>query len=45
MEAVAILAVILQKVSLASATRQLPEPLMKVALRPKRNLLMKLRAR
>lgn len=45
MEAVAILAVILQKVSLASATRQLPEPLMKVTLRPKRNLLMKLRAR
>jgi cytochrome P450 len=45
MEAVAILAVILQKVSLASATRQPPEPLMKVTLRPKRNLLMKLSAR
>ncbi|MFN7023584.1 MAG: cytochrome P450 [Pseudorhizobium sp.] len=45
MEAVAILAVILQKVSLAYITPRPPEPLMKVTLRPKRSLSMKVSRR
>jgi cytochrome P450 len=45
MEAVAVLAVILKKVSLTSVAEQPPEPLIKVTLRPKKSLWMKLRAR
>lgn len=45
MEAVAALAVILQKVVLERVTDQPPEPLMKVTLRPKKSLRMKLRGR
>nr|WP_235988657.1 cytochrome P450 [Pseudorhizobium endolithicum] len=45
MEAVAVLAVILQTVSLTSVAEQPPKPLMKVTLRPKKSLMMKVRAR
>ncbi|MFN7090299.1 MAG: cytochrome P450 [Allorhizobium sp.] len=45
MEAVAILAVILQKVSLTSVAAKPPAPLMKVTLRPRTNLAMKVRRR
>jgi cytochrome P450 len=45
MEAVTILAVLLQKVRLSNTTNEPPEPMMKVTLRPKRQLLMKLDVR
>lgn len=45
MEAVAVLAVILQKLSLTSVAPQPPAPLMKVTLRPKTNLSMMVRRR
>jgi len=45
MEAVAVLAVILQKVSMTSVAEQPPEPLMKVTLRPKKSLLMRVKQR
>jgi cytochrome P450 len=45
MEAVAILAVILQGVGLSSVADQPPAPLMKVTLRPKRKLSMTVQAR
>jgi hypothetical protein len=41
MEAVTILAVILQKVRLSSILEEPPKPLMKVTLRPKRTLSMR----
>jgi cytochrome P450 len=44
-EAVAILAVVLQKVRLSSVTNHPPEPIMKVTLRPKRKLSMRLDTR
>lgn len=45
MEAVAILAVLLQKVRLAAIEPQAPKPVMKVTLRPNRTLTMKLSVR
>ncbi|MGE8106423.1 cytochrome P450 [Allorhizobium sp. NPDC080224] len=45
MEAVAVLAVILQKVRLTSVARRPPEPLMKVTLRPRTKLAMTVRRR
>jgi len=45
MEAVAVLAVILRKVSMTSVAEQPPEPLMKVTLRPKKSLLMRVKQR
>jgi cytochrome P450 len=45
MEAVAILAVLLQKVRLAAIEPQPPKPVMKVTLRPSKTLTMRLVAR